>query len=61
VSVGLIPVKPVVKENMVQAFFSFYPMLPSKYYGKKQRKIRRGGGISKISNTSQTVEERTHW
>jgi hypothetical protein len=42
--VGLIPVKPVVKENMVQAFFSFYRILPSKYYGKKQRKIWRRGG-----------------
>jgi hypothetical protein len=63
VSVGLIPVKPAVKENVVQAFFSFIPWYPLEYYGEKQRKMWRGGGggISKFWNTSQTVEERISW
>ncbi len=49
VSVGLIPVKPVVKENAV-SFLFFYPVIPSKYYGKKQRKIWKGGGGGAFQN-----------
>jgi hypothetical protein len=57
---GLIPVKPVVKENMVQAFFSFIPCYPPSIMVKNRENLE-GDGISKNLNTSQTVEERTHW
>ncbi len=63
VSVGRIPVKPAVKETTVQAFYSFIPWYPPSIMGKNREKYGGlvVGGISKFSNTSQTVEEKTHW
>jgi hypothetical protein len=62
VSVGLIPVKSAIKENTVQAFFSFMWWYPPSVMGKNRDKYGGAvmGGISKFSNTSRTVEERTH-
>ncbi len=38
VSVGLIPVKPAVKENAVQAIYSFIPWYPPSIKGKNREK-----------------------
>jgi len=43
VSVGLIPVKPAIKENVVQAFFYFIPWYPPSIMGKNREKC--GGAV----------------
>jgi len=41
----MIPIEPAVKENEFQAFFSFYPVIPSKYDGEEQNIYERGRGV----------------
>jgi hypothetical protein len=42
VSVGIIPKKACHQGKRVSSFLFFYPLIPSKYYGEKQKNMRWG-------------------
>jgi hypothetical protein len=55
VRVGLIPKKAYHQGKRVSSFLLFYPVIPSKYYGEKQKYMRGAGcAFQKNQNARQT-------